>query len=66
MSPTPFGMPAVADKRQTAEYLLSRGADLNWIGHDRKTPLQAAHDSEAKDVIMWLVSQGAKPAQELG
>jgi uncharacterized protein len=29
--------------RQTAEYLLGRGAELNWIGYDRRTPLQAAH-----------------------
>jgi ankyrin repeat protein len=53
-------------QRPTAEYLLRRGADLNWIGYGRKTPLQAAHDSGAEDLIGWLVSQGAKPAQELG
>ena len=53
-------------QRQTAEYLLGRGADLNWIGHDRKTPLQAAHDSGAEDLTAWLTSQGAKSAQELG
>src|SRR5215510_1548297 len=29
-------------QRNTAEYLLSRGAELNWIGWDGKTPLDAA------------------------
>jgi uncharacterized protein len=51
---------------QTAEYLLGRGAELNWIGYDRKTPLQVAHESAAKDLITWLRSQGAELAEELG
>ena len=40
--------------------------DLNWIGYDRKTPLQAAYDSGAENLITWLASHGAKSAQELG
>jgi uncharacterized protein len=51
--------------RQAAEYLLGRGAELNWIGHDRRTPLQAAHESGAKDLIIWLRGQGAMLAEEL-
>jgi ankyrin repeat protein len=51
--------------RQTAEYLLGRGAELNWIGHDRRTPLQAARESDAKDLITWLRNQGAKTAEEI-
>jgi uncharacterized protein len=51
--------------RQTAEYLLGRGAELNWIGYDRRTPLQAAHESGAKDLITWLRGQGARSAEEL-
>jgi len=39
---------------QTAEYLLGRGADPNWIGHDHKTPLQVAEESGAEDLITWL------------
>ena len=29
-------------QRGTAAYLLERGADLNWIGHDGLTPIDAA------------------------
>jgi uncharacterized protein len=50
---------------QTAEYLLGRGAGLNWIGYDGKTPLQVAHESGAQDLIAWLRSQGAKLAEEI-
>lgn len=50
-------------QRAVAEYLLQRGADLNWIGWDHKTPLDAAHDSGATDLIEWLVGQGAKRAR---
>jgi ankyrin repeat protein len=43
-------------QRETAEYLLERGADRNWIGHDRLTPLEAARRSDASDVVEWLES----------
>jgi ankyrin repeat protein len=41
-------------QRQTAEFLLARGADLNWIGHEKRTPLQAAQKSGNQDLIEWL------------
>ena len=44
-------------QKLTAEYLLKRGANLNWVGYDRKTPLQVARESGAEDLIHWLVSQ---------
>ena len=50
---------------QTAEYLLGQGADLNWIGYDQRTPLQAAQESGAKDLIEWLRNNSAKFANEL-
>src|SRR5262249_2107317 len=50
---------------KTAEYLLGRGADLNWIGYDGKTPLQVAHEIGAKDLGAWLRSQGAKLTEEI-
>jgi uncharacterized protein len=54
-------------QRQTAEYLLSRGADINWLPHwERKTPLDAALRSGADELAGWLRSQGAKSAEELG
>jgi ankyrin repeat protein len=46
-------------QRQVAEYLLGRGADPNWIGHDHKTPRQVAHESGVEDLIAWLRTQGA-------
>lgn len=52
-------------QRQTSEYLLGGGADLNWVGYDRHTPLQAAHESGAEDLITWLRNRGAKSAEEL-
>ena len=53
-------------QRQAAEYLLERGAKLNWISDwDGLTPLDAAQRSEAPDLIQWLRSQGAKSAKEM-
>src|SRR6266850_1381290 len=51
-------------ERRVAEYLLGRGADLNWIGHDGYSPLDAANRSAASEVVQWLRSQGAKSAKE--
>ena len=52
-------------QRQTAGSLLDRGADLNWIGWDDLTPLDAAIQAEAGELIDWLRSNGAKTASEL-
>lgn len=53
-------------QREAAEFLLARGASLNWIGHDQRTPLDAAQRSGATDVVEWLRSQGAKSTNEPG
>lgn len=52
-------------QRETAVYLLGLGADLNWIGYDSSTPLQAAQESGAEDLIAWLRNQGARSADVL-
>jgi ankyrin repeat protein len=52
-------------QRAAAEYLLHRGADLNWIGHDELTPLDTAIRSEAHELAAWLRTQGAKSTAEL-
>lgn len=53
-------------QRRSAEYLLDRGAELNWISvWDGLTPLDAAQRSSATDLVQWLHSQGAKSAGEL-
>jgi ankyrin repeat protein len=49
-----------------AEYLVERGADLNWISTwDELTPLDAAGRSGADQLVQWLRSRGAKSAAEL-
>ena len=50
-------------QRQTAEYLLGQGADVNWIGYDQRTPLDAAQESGAGDLLEWLRNQGATSAK---
>lgn len=49
-------------QRDTARYLLERGADLNWVGYDGLTPVDAARRSGAHDLVQWLMSLGAKTA----
>jgi len=34
-----------AGQEETAGYLIDQGADLDWIGHERTTPLQVAGES---------------------
>jgi ankyrin repeat protein len=52
-------------QRETAEYLLGRGANLNFIGWDKLTPLAAARKGGHEALLDWLRSQGAKSAEEL-
>jgi uncharacterized protein len=40
--------------RPVAEFLLSQGADPDWVGHDDKTPLEIAEESGNQDLIAWL------------
>jgi uncharacterized protein len=54
-----------AGQRRAAEYLLSRGADLNWEpDYARGTPLDAAdgHTTQQDNVITWLGELGARSA----
>ncbi|MEU5539844.1 ankyrin repeat domain-containing protein [Streptomyces sp. NPDC020362] len=52
-------------QQRTAAHLLERGGDVNWIGHDGLTPLDAARRSGHTDLAAWLRAQGAKPAEDL-
>ncbi len=45
-----------------AQYLVERGADVNWVGWDDLTPLDVAERAEAIDVVEWLRGLGAKSA----
>ncbi len=52
-------------QQPTAAYLLDRGADLNWLGHDDKTPCDVAQESGDGHLIQWLRARGARRAAEL-
>jgi uncharacterized protein len=52
-------------QRTAAAYLLERGADLNWIGYNELTALDAAKRSGAKELVDWLRSLGGKSTAEL-
>lgn len=53
-------------RRETAEYLLDRGAELNWIATwDGMTPLDTAKRHRWVELIPWLENQGAKSAGEI-
>ncbi len=54
-------------QRQAAEYLLGRGADLNWAAAwDGRTPLDIARNQDAEELAGWLGSRGARSAGEPG
>jgi uncharacterized protein len=46
-------------QREAAALLLDSGADLNWVGYDGLTPLDAAERSGAMDLVEWLRGRGA-------
>jgi hypothetical protein len=53
-------------QQSPAEYLLDRGAELNWIPPwEEVTPLDAAQRSGADELVEWLRARGAKSAREL-
>jgi uncharacterized protein len=53
-------------QQQAAEYLLDRGADLNWIPPwEELTPLDAAERTGAGGLVEWLRGRGAKSASEV-
>jgi ankyrin repeat protein len=81
-SPTPdditvaYYQACAGGQRETAECLLGRGADINWIpdwDSKKKTPLDVARDYDsainrrppAEGLVEWLLGQGAKSAAEL-
>ncbi len=53
-------------RKQVAEFLLDRGADLNWIPlWENVTPLDAAARDNANELVQWLRARGAKTATEV-
>ncbi|OHV21185.1 hypothetical protein BBK14_07850 [Parafrankia soli] len=47
-------------QRRTAEYLLDHGADINWVGYDDLTPLDAAQRAGTNELVAWLHHRGAR------
>lgn len=51
-------------QRETADYLLAHGAELNWVSSwDSTTPLDAARRSGFDDLVEWLRGIGAISAE---
>jgi len=44
---------------EAARFLLSQGADRNWVGHAQMTPLGVAVRNKQQEVIEWLTAEGA-------
>jgi ankyrin repeat protein len=43
-----------------AQYLLARGAELNWPAPwSGQTPLDIAEKAECSEIVTWLLEQGA-------
>ncbi len=52
-------------RQSTASQLLSRGAELNWVGYDDLTAVDAAERSGANRLAGWLRKRGGRSAAEL-
>jgi uncharacterized protein len=64
---TAFWYAAHGGSRETAEYLLERGADRDWVAPwDGLTPLDAAARNGFDELAQWLRERGARPRSELG
>jgi uncharacterized protein len=48
-----------AGQAEAAVYLAERGADVNWIGWDGRTPLDVAERAGAGPLVQWLLAYGA-------
>jgi plasmid stabilization system protein ParE len=52
-------------RQAAAALLLERGADVNWVGWDDLTALDAADRSGASALVDWLRERGGRSASEL-
>jgi uncharacterized protein len=62
-----FWHACAAGQRRTAEYLLGRGADINWVpDYADGTPLDAAagNGTQRSNVITWLRENGARSTKD--
>jgi uncharacterized protein len=49
-------------RQETAEYLLARGADINWVGWGGLTPLDVATEEGHEQLATWLRAHGGESA----
>jgi ankyrin repeat protein len=49
----------------TAEYLANLGADINWIGYDNLTPVEAAERTGSAELVAWLMARSGKTTDEV-
>lgn len=64
-----FWHACAAGQRRAAEYLLGRGADLDWVpDYAKGTPLDAAsgQGTQRQNVVEWLQQHGARSPQSDG
>jgi ankyrin repeat protein len=63
-----FALAAVFNQRAVAEYLLSRGADINSVSSNAAgyTALTGAVAFGHKDTVAWLLAGGANPNHRYG
>lgn len=59
---TAFWAASGGDHQDAATLLLAAGADINWIGWNNQTPLDAARAADAADLAAWLEANGARSA----
>jgi glyoxylase-like metal-dependent hydrolase (beta-lactamase superfamily II) len=57
---TPLHMAALYGQRAVAEFLISKGADVNAVAKHSGTPLDIASESGREAFVTWLQSRGAK------
>jgi ankyrin repeat protein len=59
---TAFWCACHGGQQKSAEHLLGRGAEINWVGYDGLTPLDAARRSRAHALVAWLEPRGGRSA----
>jgi uncharacterized protein len=61
-----FWQACAAGQRRAAEYLLAKGADINWVpDYTKNSPLDAAGslDTRRSTLVTWLREHGAGSAK---
>jgi ankyrin repeat protein len=53
-------------QEEAARFLVERGANLNRVGWDGITPLDGAVQSGNRELVAWLLGQGARHGRGAG